>query len=88
MVNGMRGKIDVAKAVRLIAKREGITVEAVRREMSLAMRVGLCSQNPKIQARWKKVPCRGKVPTPEELIAYLAANIDAGRDLIGEKQKE
>lgn len=51
--------------------------------MNLAMLAGLCNQNPDIQARWKKIPCIGDVPTPEEVITYLATHIDAGIDPFG-----
>ena len=71
-----KDKIDAAKAIQRIAKKEGITGEAVCKEMKFAMLVGLCSQDPEIQARWGKVPCKGEIPTPEELITYLAVHID------------
>lgn len=53
-----------------IAKREGISVEKVRKEIKLAMFAGLVSSDPKAQEAWKQIPCAGDIPTPEELIAY------------------
>lgn len=76
----MKKKVDAEKALRLIAMKEGVPVEEVRKHIKLAMLAGLCNQDPVIQARWKKVPCKGEVPTPEELITYLATHIDAGID--------
>lgn len=74
----MKEKIDATKAIQLIAKKEGITVDEVRKEMELAMLAGLCSLDREIRTRWRRVPRKGETPTPEELIAYLAATIDAG----------
>lgn len=73
----MKIKIDAEKAIQQIAVKEGVSVEEVRKQMKLAMLAGLCSQDPIVQARWKKIPCKGEVPTPEELITYLATHIDA-----------
>ncbi len=76
----MKKKIDAEKALRFIAIKEGVSVEELRKQIKLAMLAGLCNQDPVIQARWRKVPCKGEVPTPEELITYLATHIDAGID--------
>ncbi|MEA4911675.1 MAG: hypothetical protein VB092_03550 [Oscillospiraceae bacterium] len=78
----MRKKIDAGKAIRTIAMREGVAVEEVRKQIKLAMLAGLCSQDPVIQARWKKVPCKGDAPMPEELIIYIATHLDAEIDLL------
>lgn len=59
-------------AVNQIALREGKTVEQVRKEIQKAILIGLCSQDPKIQAYWKRIPSEGDIPTPEEVIAFLA----------------
>lgn len=74
----MKRKVDAEKAIRLLAMREGKTVEEIRKQMKLAMLAGLCCQDPEVQARWRKIPCKGEVPTPEELITHLATHIDAG----------
>ena len=59
------------RAMEVIAVREGISVEEVRREISLAI---LMAQ-PKDAGIVSEIPCAGLVPTPEELIAYCAARI-------------
>ena len=79
----MKKKVDAERTIRTLAMREGKPVEYIRKQMSLAMLAGLCNQDPDIQARWKKIPCKGDVPTPEELITYLATHIDAGIDPFG-----
>ena len=59
------------RAMEVIAAREGISVEEVRREISLAI---LMAQ-PRDAGIVSEIPCAGAVPTPEELIAYCAARI-------------
>ena len=76
----VKKELNAEKAIRTIAMREGVTVEEVRAQMHLATLAGLCSKDPAVQARWKVVPCKGEVPTPEELVAYLAAHADTGMD--------
>ena len=63
------------RAMEVIAAREGISVEEVRREISLAI---LMAQ-PRDAGIVSEIPCAGAVPTPEELIAYCAARIQRER---------
>ncbi len=77
----MKKSIDAKRAIQTIAMKEGLPIEEVRKEMELAILAGLCSQNPDAQAQWKQVPCKGDIPTPEELITYLATHIDAKLNL-------
>lgn len=77
----MHKKVDAEKAILEVAMREGVTVEAVRQQMKLAMLAGLCSKDPQVQAAWGKIPCKDDVPTPEELITYFSACIGPEFDL-------
>ena len=63
------------RAMEVIAAREGISVEEVRREISLAI---LMAQ-PRNAGIVSEIPCAGAVPTPEELIACCAARIQRER---------
>lgn len=54
-----------------IAKQHHITVEEVKRQIGFAMLAGMCNPDPNIRAYWEKVPHKGDIPTPEELILYL-----------------
>ena len=66
-------KIKIAEnALRKIAKREGKSVAEVRKEIKKAMLIGMCSQDPNVQAYWRRVPHEGEVPTPEEVIIFLS----------------
>ncbi len=73
-------KIDAERAIQLIALREEKSVDYVRSQIKVAMLAGICSPDPAIQDRWKKIPCKGEVPTPEEVILYIANHVDAGID--------
>lgn len=59
------------RAMEVIAVREGISVEEVRREISLAILMvqlkdaGIVSE----------IPCTGAVPTPDEMIAYCVSRL-------------
>ena len=59
------------RAIEAIAVREGISVEEVRREISLAV---LMAQ-PKDASVVSAIPCAGVIPSPEELIAYCVSRL-------------
>ena len=59
-------------AIAKIAIRERKPVSEIKKEMEKAMFVGLCSQDPTVQAYWRQIPCEGDVPTPEELIIFVS----------------
>lgn len=63
------------RAMEVIAVREGISVEEVRREISLAI---LMAQ-PRDAGIVSEIPCAGAIPTSEELIACCAARIQRER---------
>lgn len=55
----------------IVAEKEGVSVEEVRREIQLAIDDAMKNPDPKIQAQWRKIPKKGKKPTPEEVIAFV-----------------
>jgi len=63
------------KALEQIAKKEGVSIDTVRKEIQHAICTARQSSDPKIQTAWRAVPCKGKIPTPEELILYIAKRI-------------
>ena len=70
-----RKRISAEQALQTVAIRDGTTVEEVRKEIKLAMLAGLCNTDPAVQTKWKEIPCAGDVPTPEELITYVAEKV-------------
>ena len=70
-----RNRISAEQALQEVALRNRTTVEEVRKEIKLAMLAGLCNPDPAVQAKWREIPCVGEVPTPEELITYIAGKV-------------
>lgn len=63
---------------RKIAKKNGVSVKEVKTEMQAA--INNAYKNPPndggvTAAYQQKVPCKGEIPTPEELIRYIAGEI-------------
>ncbi|MDR1409600.1 MAG: sporulation initiation factor Spo0A [Oscillospiraceae bacterium] len=54
-----------------IAAEHSTTVEEVRREIEAAIQAGFNNPDPKVQAQWAKIPRKGDIPTPDELITYV-----------------
>ena len=66
-------KMKIAEdAIRKIAADSGESVESVRRNIQIAMVNGLASTDADVQRFWQSVPREGELPTPEELILYIA----------------
>ena len=66
-------KLRIAEnALRQIAEREGTTVDAVREEIRAAIAMGRNDPSPAARAFWQSFPCKGREPTPEEVILRLA----------------
>lgn len=58
-----------------VAKKHHTTVEEVKREIRLAMVVGMCNQSPEVQKKWAEIPHNGDTLTPEELLIYLSGQV-------------
>lgn len=68
-------KVDAEEAFRQLAKRRGVSVEEVRKQIELAIQVGLMNPDPNVQLYWTKIPHKGSVPTPEEVVVFLAEEV-------------
>jgi len=62
----------LAQIFERIAAEENTTAEEVRREIEAAIQEGFHNPDPDVQAQWARIPRTGKIPTPDELIAYVA----------------
>jgi len=60
---------------RQIAIQHGTSVESVKKEIKMAMLIGMVNQDPEVQKKWDAIPHDGDVPTPEELLIYLTSQI-------------
>ncbi len=59
------------KAIQRIAEREGTTAAHIYGQMQAAIWAGVQNTDPAIQARWRLIPRKGGLPTPEELIIWI-----------------
>ena len=76
MTQNREARLEGARrALEEVARRNGVTVEEVRREISKAI---LLAQ-PRSDG-WREIPCAGAAPTPEELIAYCAEQVTLRRE--------
>ena len=67
--------MNMRKIYRKVAKEYGVSVEEVKREMQAAITDAYTNplNNNKItKAYQSRVPCKGEIPTPEELIRHLS----------------
>lgn len=63
----------VHKALKSVAKREGVSVESVRHEIELAVAAARENDDPEIQMFWNSIPTKNNNSlTAEDVIAYFA----------------
>lgn len=67
----MTGTKKYANIIEHVASENRTSTAEVHREMETAIFLAHRNPDPRIQAEWAKIPCRGPVPTPEELITYV-----------------
>ena len=49
-----------------LAREHGITVEEMRAIISVRIEKGWNDPDPVKRAQWRKIPCVGDIPTPDE----------------------
>ena len=63
------------EAIAKLAAQKGVSTEDIRREIQIAIDTGMASQDPNVQAFWKKMLNKGVKPTPEDVIVYIAKQV-------------
>lgn len=63
------------RALREIAKREGISRKEVYREMQAAVNIGYASTDPAVRAAWNEMPLRQGQPRPEDVFKYCCLKV-------------
>lgn len=66
---------SIRKALKKIAKREGVSVEEVYREMQIAINMAYANPDPAVQAAWENIPMPSGAPRPEDVIAYCVEKL-------------
>ncbi|WP_369282206.1 hypothetical protein [Oscillibacter sp. GMB15532] len=64
-------------ALKQIARREGKSIEQIRKHIQIAMMSGLLSDDTNVQEKWTRIPHAGEMPSPEEVIAYYANKLSS-----------
>ena len=55
-----------------IAAKHGAEIAEIEHELRVAMMHMMFSPDPLIQKQWESIPHKGKLPSPEEFIAWAA----------------
>jgi len=63
-----------------VAKEYGVSTEEVQREIKIALKLAQRSPDPKVQANWAAIPCKGDALTTAEVIAHLAKKVRHNAD--------
>lgn len=58
-----------------VAAMSGVSPADVRRDIEEAIKAGYSNPDPAVRAYWEKIPKKGKIPTPEEVIAFTAKQV-------------
>jgi len=74
--------MGIRRIYRKIAKQYGVTPAEVKREINMAITRTWANagEGLAIKQRQEQIPCKGKIPTDQELIEYLAQKIRTGKD--------
>lgn len=59
-----------------LARERGITVEEMRAIVSDRIEKGWNDPDLKKRAQWRKIPCAGDIPTPDEWLRYAVEKIE------------
>ena len=64
-----------------LARERNITVEEMRAIISGRIEKGWNDPNPEKRVQWRKIPCAGEVPTPDEYLDYVLKKVyEEGRE--------
>lgn len=65
----------IKRALREVAKREGLSEKQVYDEIQAAIDTGFRSHDPAVQALWEAIPMPCGRPRPEDIIQYCVQKI-------------
>lgn len=66
------------KAIEDTAAKEGESPDYVRKQIMDCIREGIADPDPRVQSAWSSIPRSGEIPTPEELLAWVACRVLSG----------
>ena len=60
-----------------LARKRNITVEEMRAIISVRIEEGWNNPDSEKKAQWRKIPCAGEMPTPDEWLKYAVETLEA-----------
>ena len=64
-----------------LARERNITVEEMKAIIADRIKAGLNDPDPEKRAQWRRIPCAGEIPTPEEWLRYAVKRLqEEGRE--------
>ena len=60
-----------------LARERNITVEEMRAIISARIEKGWNDPDLEKRAQWRKIPCAGNIPTPDEWLRYAVERLEA-----------
>ncbi len=69
-------RIKAERALQILAAKDGVSVGYVRAKIQDAIDIGMANPDPHIRAYWKAIPHHGERPTPEDVICFIAENVN------------
>lgn len=65
-----------------LARERGITIEEMRVIVSARIEKGWNDPDPEKRKQWRRIPCAGEIPTPDEWLKYAVEQlIEGGQDI-------
>jgi len=64
-----------AKAISKLARRKGVSEAEIRKEIQIAIDMGMANPDPNARALWEEMMRKGIKPTPDEFIVYMAERV-------------
>lgn len=58
-----------------LAREWNITVEEMRVQITARIERGWTDPDPEKRAQWRKIPCDGEIPTPDEWLKYAVEKL-------------
>ena len=58
-----------------LARERNITVEEMKAIVADRIKAGWNDPDPEKQAQWRRIPCAGEIPTPEDWLRYAVERL-------------
>ncbi len=58
-----------------VARQYHVSAAEVQAEIAEAIRQGMCDPDPSVQQAWAEIPGSNEIPEPEEVVAWIAAQL-------------